>query len=298
MQRVILALLLPLLLAGCAAEDASPAATGSPRPPATTPEAAATPDPEAPSPSAEDAVPTPDAAVPPTTAARGPAVLQSGCSSFYSQHAVDSAYADARLPDGLAPFPYEGGALFTLKSWTCPATTIDGVSADELAAIVYYIAVTPDAAYDAEHVAFSWYPLEVVTTSPAFADAFAAWGFVVAARGDVEVSWNRAFDPWVVTVAATGRAQVDATLTVPSFASDEGAATIRYFAGDGQRVTGAVDILVHPGARGGGGATLLRLDGEDAPSAAPLRGTSSYQGWGSGELSYTWTPVAFGAEGR
>lgn len=288
MRGFLLALLFAAALAGCAGEApgaATDETAGAPAEPTRSAPTAGPGSPEAPA--------APEANVAPAATATLPSMLltQTGCDSFYSMHSVDAAYADARLPEGLAPYPYQQGVLFALKAWTCAGGEADGGEVGESAATVYYLAVEPDAAYDAEHVDFSWYPVEIVTSSAQLAAAFRDWGFDPV-EADVAIEWNRGFDPWLVSVASAGRSAVDATIAITAF-GDMDESNVRYFAGDGKRVLGAVDIVVHEGADGGNGPTLLRIDGPDAPSPLPLVGTSSFQGWDEGALSYTWTGVRF-----
>lgn len=160
--------------------------------------------------------------------------------------------------------------------------------------LLYYLATVPPEPYRDSSVGFYWYPLEVIAGTQAGADVFRSWTIGVAVDGDVR------FDRFETTPSPSASATAQSPNSTVEFVALLNAAaagpqfTVRYFGTVDGEVTGAVDIVVHPGGRAGGDLSLLHIDGPKSPWTTWDRGTAAYQGWAVDSLSYTWTYAPVG----
>lgn len=222
-------------------------------------------------------------------------MLQYGCQSFYSVHPVPREYARERLPAGIytnSLVPH-GPAFLAMKAWTCAETLIGGEAIGEATVVLYYVSVRAYPQYASSEASAYWYPLEVIVSSARMAQLWQDWTFSTAHEGASNLTWEVAGEAMVVQVDAKARGALIASLEVTRYDETDRPFLVRYFATQDGKISGGVDIKVHPHRSSIAGPTMLSIEGEDAPAPVPLAGISSYQGWEDGSLSYTWTPVSF-----
>lgn len=228
-----------------------------------------------------------------------PSMTQTGCGAFYSRHVAGTDWSTQRLPAGLAPYPFselgKSGTMFMVKAWSCEESEIDNVSAGPTKTFLFYIAVTPDAAYANDTQVFYWFPLHILTDNERLMQTFRAWD-MPADLGTVAIERSNTQDAFPTTITADGNGTT-AELTHQSGSRSDGEAfSVRYFGSDAGRVSRAVDIEVQAGRRAGGGPTALDLAGPHSPFNRAEPGVSSLQAWEPEKLSYVWTPLEFGVE--